>query len=827
MNVLEDIRFEKSLPRENRGHILSKIALFLKEWRENPDLAAMRSSYSVRKVKAKTLLKEVWKFRVHEGSRVLFTKGESLGLEEDEAIVLLRYCNHDEQINKAKGLGLAPVKEVHEDIEALVEEVADGVAQHLDYDLETSITRVFKHIGIEELINLEGLQGIFYLNEEQRYCVNADYRPLVLFGSAGSGKTTIGVYKLIDLLSQNPGIKVGYFTYSKKLAQSAEKIFQTVLKNEKGTLSAENYRSQVDFYPLKEWLRESTGVQSIINFESFYEAFYYTLRQNLSMHPEYKKVILNVEAYDLWREIRGLIKGFAGEAWKPNVEAGGMLSLEEYLSLSSSYSSFDKEERTIIYNQVALKYQVWLKRHNKYDENDLSRIILRQPQKQYDWIVIDEVQDLTELEIYLLHTMVKTPGNFLLSGDYHQTIAPTYFSTKRIMSLLEHQQFRYKDDSNQITLAYNYRNPKQVVHLANQLSSLRENVFGKDKRHDYGQEISRVKEAGRLYTLCEQPKEKMKLLQEAAQKAYVYVVVATEKEKEALQKQLEDSIRVFTIYEVKGLENKYVIGLNLISHFKEKWQTILDYETGGMVLEESHFYRYLINILYVALTRAQETLCLIEDEVTPEFIQKLLKTTMHHKKVYDPMAFSLEEQSSLEDFFKEARKYEEAEDYQRAIAQYKKLDLPQAPLRINICHGKIAEESGHYKEAGDFYKKGQELEAALRCYKKGRAYEQYYKLLMNYNEEQFIEEVLLNPEVDYKRDLKPYFKGPQQKQLENLCMRLYDRQLMEIDEDLELGLLYLEEIQETIQILNENLKGVTYERPTYGGAISQPETTAG
>lgn len=821
MQILEDIQFEKSLPRENKAQILNKIAAFLRDWAGNPNRSEVSSLHSVKKVKGDTKLKEVWKFKVSGGDRILFTKGKFLEFAEEgheNDVVLLRFCNHDEQIVKARRLASARPKEEARDIETFIEESIDQEAVQIEYNPETAITRVFKHLSIEELVSIEGLQGIFYLNEEQRSCVNADYRPMVLFGSAGSGKTTIGVYKLIDLLKQNPEIKVGYFTYSSQLKQSAQKIFRTVLKNEIGEDGKSVYEKQVEFNDLREWLSIQAAangetVNSPVQYDEFRKNFYFELRQNLSMHPDYKQVVLKLSAYEVWREIRGLIKGFAGESWQPGIQAGeaGCLSLQYYLSLGENYTAYSQEEKKVIY-EIAMKYMQWLKKTGKADENDLCRQLLRnqeavqRPVTCYDWIVIDEVQDLTELELYLLHTLVKLPGHFLLSGDYHQTIAPTYFDTRRVMSLLECRELRYGEDANRMVLTHNYRNPQRIVELANHLSDLRKLLFGKDKRNDYSHETAVKQNQGTLLSLCRNPEEKMKLLQEAVEKAYVYIVVATEEEKKALEKQLNNQVRIFTIYEVKGLENRLIIGVNLLSHFKDEWDIIRKHQEDGKFIKESQLYRYLINMLYVTLTRTEETLCLIEDECESSFITELLGSKWEHQKSFHAASFGLGEHSSVEDFYKEGLKFERVEDYERAMKQYAQIKLPQAKLRMKFCEAKLKEAEGLFLVAAQLYEEAHAKAEAAACYKKAKAYDRYYACLIEVDEEQFKREVLMNPAVDYERDLKPHLGSKLKKRIEALCLKEYELKLQEDRDELEYSLLYMEELEEQMKKVQNRLK---------------------
>ncbi|WP_054741755.1 UvrD-helicase domain-containing protein [Cellulosilyticum ruminicola] len=839
MSILEDIRFERSLPRENREQILAKVDQFIQAWESNASPNDLNTQFSMKKVRGDTILKEVWKFKVSDGCRILFTKAKDLNIAiegYEDALILLRYCNHDEQITKARQISKVMPKV--EDSEELAEQIdleadleADKVAEAIDYNPETSITRVFKHMRIESLMDLESLQGIYYLNRNQRECVNNDYRPLILFGSAGSGKTTIGVYKLVDLIRQNPHIKVGYYTYSNRLKETAEKIFETVLKNELEPDEVEAYKKQVEFLSLRDWLKAQTSVDYIVQYDQFNEEFFVPLRQNWSMNPEYKNVILNLTAYEAWREIRGLIKGYAGDNWKPQLEVYGLLSEKEYMRLSRQYGFYTPEQSKVIY-ALALKYITWQKEKGLLDENDLCKKLFLQEQdiymssdyraetntayeEKYDWIVVDEVQDLTELEIYLLQTRVSEAGNFLLSGDYHQTIAPTYFDTKRIMTLLEYYNYRYEEDKNRFVLTYNYRNPKQIVELANQLAAIRKQIFGRDKRNDYSEEVARCEQIGNLYTLCQSRQEKIKLLKTAVEKAYVYIVVATLREKEELEQQLNNKIRIFTIYEVKGLENKYIIGVNLISSLKKHWEKLYKAygqgrETGNIRLDHPYFYRYMLNLLYVTLTRSQESLCFIEDEVTADFMTKLLNIEMQHETTFDEGTFDLSEVSSAEDFYIEALKFEVAEDYKRALAQYERLRMPKARFREHFCKGKLAEETGRFQEAAQHYEKAKEWQAAAKAYYKAKSYTKYYECFIKWDDKRFMKEVIYNNAIDYNQKIKPYLTPYLKEKITVLCMQYYIDKLPEYHEEQENQILWAEEISIQVEKVVAALEAKKY-----------------
>lgn len=94
-----------------------------------------------------------------------------------------------------------------------------------------------------------------------------------------------------------------------------------------------------------------------------------------------------------------------------------MLNLEEYLVLNSEYSVYDKAQRTVIH-ELCVLYDNWLVENKLYDDNDLARrvIDLKSCEGQYDFAVLDEVQDLTEMQIYALYKICKNPSYMVFAG---------------------------------------------------------------------------------------------------------------------------------------------------------------------------------------------------------------------------------------------------------------------------------------------------------------------------------------------------------------------------------------------------------------------------
>ena len=63
-----------------------------------------------------------------------------------------------------------------------------------------------------------------------------------------------------------------------------------------------------------------------------------------------------------------------------------------------------------------------------YDPNILSHQYLPLVEPRYDFVVVDEVQDLTTIQLQLILTSLREPHQFVLCGDANQIVHPNFFS---------------------------------------------------------------------------------------------------------------------------------------------------------------------------------------------------------------------------------------------------------------------------------------------------------------------------------------------------------------------------------------------------------------
>lgn len=773
MKVIFSEKLLKSIPKEKYNYILSEIKEFYQEYVEKEfNIRNMKHGWSVRRIIGTTNIQEIYKFRVNIKDRILFTYGKYIGLREEfsNSIVFLEFCNHDSQIIRARNINST------EYIEEKFDEQIDNIYCDYKYEINTSISRV---VSINELIEMaedNDERAIYYLNDEQFDLINRDIKPLFLFGSAGSGKTTISINKAY-ILSNNK-LKVGYFTYSDNLVDEAQKIFNNICNNDDIHNNLINNK-QVTFNCLNNYIIRKSQKTSIVN----YEQFEIWINNILSKNINNKRVKL--QPRDIFREIRGIIKGIIPIDWitieieveklssefveylirnKYAMEKDNKILIKNacladlntkinnniklyknkfmqdldtiycaideyiinnkiidkqlYLNLPNRYSIFTYEEKVIIYD-IAQRYQQWLESNNKFDENDIVRIALSkviiEEKNKFDYIICDEIQDLTELQIYFLLKLVNDKNNILFCGDFNQTINPTFFDTGRIEAI--YKIYNGMSNFKERIIKINYRSSKSIVRFANKLTTLKIYVLGKNKRNDYFEKSVRDSSGNiRLIKNCISKDELLSILKK---RAYVDIIVGDDEEKYSLINNSKDNKLVFTVSDYKGLENEYIIGYNIISKFKEKWNEIL-YKN---INSNNNELRYYFNLLYVLVTRARNNILLIEDDFNEELI-KYFKEGIEVINEFDYKKLGLDRISTKDEHYKKALRLERKKQYIQAIESYKNADLNENELKQEVgrCEALQKILEGYYKEGAEELLKLKEYKYAMDSYLKCEDY---------------------------------------------------------------------------------------------------------
>jgi hypothetical protein len=502
--------------------------------------------------------------------------------------------------------------------------------------------------------------------------------PMVLVGCAGSGKTALTLTKLRELSGD-----VLYVTASPYLAECAAALY-----------FAHGYESShqsVDFLSYRALLESiEVPLGRPVNSSDF-RAFF----------RRHEQAFRFTSAHQLFEEMRGVI----------GADQGGPLSLEDYLGRGVRQSIYRPEERALVHGMFA-KYRAWLEDAKLLDTNLVAHAYRPRAEPQYDAVVVDEVQDLTNAELALVLAMLRQADQFLLCGDANQIVHPNFFSWSSVKSLF------YSEEAAAVAapihvLSVNYRSSRAVCRIANDLLKIKNARFGSVDRESTALVAPAADIAGRVVGLLDKENVVRQLNERIRKSARVAVIVLNEEQKAEARRRFTTPL-VFTIHEAKGLEYDTVVLYGLISTERARFREVsegiskeelerdsLSYARARDKSDKSlEVYKFFVNALYVALTRAVDSIYIVESDSAHPLLG-LLRVVCG-----EDLSNLAANESTIEDWQREARrlelqgKDEQAEAIRRSILRLAPVPWPVLDANeVRQTHGRALAPRSVYAKA--------------------------------------------------------------------------------------------------------------------------------
>lgn len=668
MKFLIRENFFKNIKKEKINEIEKNLNYFYQEILKNiNNIRNIPKGFWIKKING---VENRYEFRVNNGDRIFFSLDRRQ--DEEEKITFILYSTHDGGVRKGRKAQIKDVKEFDIDRSEFVEESFE-IPQEVYLDYNQVISYEVKDDG--EFIKISDSKNkyfYYYLNDEQ-YDALKENTPLLVAGSAGSGKSTITIRKILNLEEYREvyGVKkIAYFTGNKLLKESIEEQYN--LFREKDTEKITEFYTPREFY--KKVLKVDT--RKIVRLKKFKEFLAFSF-------PDRKK--MKIEDFNIYFEIMGILKGLMFDKkpdnWNRDLTKK-LIPFDEYTSLNKSYSLLSFEEKEFIY-RIAEKYEEWKSENDLYDMNDLAVRSINSNIK-YDFLVVDEIQDFTEVEIYFMASLIKNPVNILLAGDIHQMINFNSFSFERLRNYYFTKNIRNQE----VILSKNYRNSKDIVELANFLTDLRKEYIGNLGVKDYKENF--IVDKGKI-TLMKPDYELLKNIQKDVKFA---ILVSSKEEKYNLDRFSDVHMRVFSIDEIKGLEYDNVICLNLATTNLFAWKKIFNGE-----VKRDQRYRKYFNLFYVGITRCKKNLIIMEDKIQGNLLLEKIKDFITEANQENKEILSKEINiSNKEEWFEEGKRLYNVENYEEAQKAFEMAGCPTWILEKNIEEDI---ENGDYKLALD------------------------------------------------------------------------------------------------------------------------------
>lgn len=460
------------------------------------------------------------------------------------------------------------------------------------------------------------------LSDEQKQFVDKDYGTTTLLrGCAGSGKTTIAIYRAIRLAET--GARVIFITYNRTLAKVAEKLFVELIGPLPDNLVVANFDSSI-----VNFLRDRGHTINILDNDeqrNLVQSAIETVRRDSSSY------ILS-ESWAFFRdEISQVIKG------------NGFTREEQYLEIAR----YGRKEplklgaRKIVW-RIYEAYQHQLSARGLLDWQDVAlhayRELFAAPlDTPYDHVLIDEAQDLSPMQLRVAQRLNKggaaefTRSTFLV-GDVAQSIYSRGYTWS---------QAGLNVRGNSYSIQRNFRNTLQIATAAsvlnanNKFITMSEDYVDPKFTHRQGpqpiaivsdvtdREVRAVSE--KLLNLIEG--QQFRLSDFAIICPTIDLVAAYGEE---LNRQniptsiynednfdiLEERVKILTIHSAKGLEFPVVFLVGLHNGILPKRYWKADDEEEIIQVERDR------TLMYVGMTRAAEALFLITSREAQSLFMK-------------------------------------------------------------------------------------------------------------------------------------------------------------------------------------------------------------
>jgi hypothetical protein len=399
-----------------------------------------------------------------------------------------------------------------------------------------------------------------------------------------------------------------------------------------------------------------------------------TFRAFAAFFARHRRDYRFADAHQCYEELRGVI----------GAEPEGPLSKEAYLALGARQSIFAAGEREALH-ALFERYRDWLDATGLYDPNLVAQRWLPLAEPRYDFIVVDEVQDMTNAELTLALRMLRRPGQFLLCGDANQIVHPNFFSWARLRGLF------FRDDALGETrsigvLDANYRNARAVTRTANVLLEIKHARFGSIDRESDALVRPVGDEEGAVVTLPDTDTVVRDLDEKLRRSARVAVIVLRDEHKEEARRRFHTPL-IFSVHEAKGLEYETVVLYGLIASERTLYAELCDgvraEELGRAALvygrardkgdRSLEVYKFFVNALYVALTRAVKNVYLVERDRDHPLLALLGARTEADALAVRGEASSLEEWQAEARRLEQQGKLEQAEAIRQTVARTEKV----------------------------------------------------------------------------------------------------------------------------------------------------------
>lgn len=294
-------------------------------------------------------------------------------------------------------------------------------------------------------------------NEKQKEAITCESGPVLVIAGPGSGKTFTICHRICYLIKEHniDPSSILVITFSKSSAmEMQQRFFQLV---------------QEHFYPVSFGTFHSIFFQIIKRFFHYETSNILTISQKRSFLKQIlleQKLVEQVDT-ELLDSLLSRIAYYKNSGEMEDKEQDFLIPREIFIKIYFSYQHLLKKERKLDFEDMMLLC------HKILNEN---REVLQFYQQQYQYILVDEFQDINRIQYEIVKLLAMPQNNLFVVGDDDQSIYRFRGASPAIMQQFEKD---YKEVK-RIVLNMNYRSTKEIVNCAAIMIKENTNRFTKE-----------------------------------------------------------------------------------------------------------------------------------------------------------------------------------------------------------------------------------------------------------------------------------------------------------------------------------------------------------
>ena len=579
-----------------------------------------------------------------------------------------------------------------------------AIKQQPTYQLDTALVAQLQHPNTDILAFFTAAEMELTKDQEKLSRLPG---PLVMIARSGTGKTNVLLHRLVRLAQSKLCPSLLFVTRNTFLNKKIQEIWEQVQITRQITdcnvdlLTYDEMACRLVIEAMNPDPGRDPDLEpkpKLTDFGAYWQCCSQAYRSTAQVLPT-----------QMHTEINSLILG--GEL---AADQKGSLDKAQYLELTSLQPS----DASTVY-KCYCAYRDWKKQLRLVDIADVTLLALAHTQmhdfQKYSAVFVDEVQDFTPSELCLILRHIENPHSkfaIAVAGDTAQTITPgCTFRFQHFQALAYRKSGNIIRIPEQHTLLQNFRTHQLNLKFSNYLVEAIHKLFpGKiDKLPPEHTLVCRVDDHPALF-VCNDEAALAGLLLGADQ----CVLVRSASLQASIQRHLPRAL-VMTIEECKGLEYDDILLVNFFSgsdfkrwHLLSRVRPQESNKTYRGLKPSDDTLRLELQLLYVAVTRAQKRLILVETDdgiARTRHLRQQIPGVIDYStgNTLDVLPLRLERLSSPDDWARRGKEFYDRRLYSYALTCFRnakdKVWQTRCQARMLLARDAIGDEARTRKQS--------------------------------------------------------------------------------------------------------------------------------